>query len=111
MVWQPRAVLFDFFGTLSQAVRAEPRRLVADALGCRLDELTAVLSESFYDRAAGRYGDEVETMRWIARRLGITLDDAGIRCAVAARCSAEEQNMLLRDDAVNVLAELRRRGL
>jgi putative hydrolase of the HAD superfamily len=108
---RPQAVLFDFYGTLSQVVRAASRRPIADALGCTLDQLTAALSESFYERAAGRCGDEAASMRWIARRLGVPEDEVVLRQALAARRAVERSNMRLRPEAVPVLTELRRRGL
>jgi putative hydrolase of the HAD superfamily len=111
VVRYPGAVLFDFYGTLSRALRADSRRPVADALGCPLERLTAVLAESFYERAIGRHGDETQTMRWVCGRLGIALDDDVLHRAVQARRAAEFANLGLRPDAVPVLSELRRRGL
>ncbi|ASW53772.1 HAD family hydrolase [Plantactinospora sp. KBS50] len=111
MTWPPEAVLFDFYGTLSRPVRAASRQPVADALGCPLDRLTAALAASFYQRAAGRCGDEVASLRFVARQLGAALDDATLRRALAARRATEWANMRLRPEAVPVLTRLRRTGL
>ncbi|MFD0823058.1 HAD family hydrolase, partial [Micromonospora zhanjiangensis] len=59
-----RAVLFDFFGTLTRAVRRGPgHRAVAEALGCDPAVLVDVLDRSYYPRAGGALGDAEATLR------------------------------------------------
>ncbi len=107
-----RAVLFDFFGTLTISVRRGPAHTaVAEALGCDPDALVAVLDRSFYDRARGGYGSAEETMRWLAEQVGVRPSLRAIRAALAARFAAMRADTTLRSDAVPTLRALRRRGL
>jgi putative hydrolase of the HAD superfamily len=102
----PKAVLFDFFGTLSRGVRT-PRGNVAAALGCDESKLKRVMAESFYDRATGSFGDVIQTMAWIARQVGVEATDTQLREAVAAHSEAQSRNFELRADATTVLRCLR----
>lgn len=107
-----RAVLFDFFGTLTLSVRRGPAHTaVAKALGCDPDELVEVLDRSYYDRARGGYGSAEETMRWLAEQVGVRPSPSRLRAAVAARFAAVRADTTLRSDAVATLRALRRRGL
>jgi putative hydrolase of the HAD superfamily len=106
----PKAVLFDFFGTLSRGVRTR-RESIAVALGCDEGALNGVMAESFYERATGRYGDEIQTMNWIAQQVGISVTDEQLRAAVAAHSLAQRGNFALRVDATAVLQNLRSGGL
>jgi len=107
-----RAVLFDFFGTLTLSVRRGPAHTaVARALGCDPDALVAVLDRSFYDRARGGYGSAEETMRWLAEQVGVRPSPRALRAALAARLAAMRADTTLRSDAVATLRALRRRGL
>src|SRR5256714_15384471 len=52
-----RAVLFDFFGTLTRAVaRGRAHQNIARWLGCDPRAFTAELNETFLERARGGYG-------------------------------------------------------
>ncbi len=107
-----RAVLFDFFGTLTLPVRRGPAHTaVAQALGCDPDELVTALDRSFYDRARGGYGSAEETMRWLAGQVGVRPSPSALRAALAARLAAMRADTTLRSDAVATLRALRRRGL
>jgi len=106
----PKAVLFDFFGTLSRGVRTH-REGIAVALGCDEGVLNSVMAESFYGRATGRHGDEIRTMNWIAQQVGVSATDEQLRAAVAAHSLAQGGNFELRVDAAAVLQSLRSRGL
>jgi putative hydrolase of the HAD superfamily len=107
-----RAVLFDFFGTLTSPIRRGPAHTaVAQALGCDQDELVAVLDRSFYDRARGGYGSAEETMRWLAGQVGVRPSPSALRAALAARFAAMRADTRLRSDAMATLRALRRRGL
>ena len=107
-----RAVLFDFFGTLTHAVRRGPLHTkIAHRLGCEPAELTAILDRSFLDRSRGAYGDAAETMRWVCRQAGARPRPDQVHRAVTARVAAIRADTALRPDAVRTLRTLRRHGL
>jgi putative hydrolase of the HAD superfamily len=107
-----RAVLFDFFGTLTEAcTRGGGHAEVARILGCPLPDLVAVLDTSFYPRSRGDYGDALSTLRWIAAELGLRPNAATLRAAHRARVAALRADIRLRAEALPVLARLRRAGL
>lgn len=111
MLGSHRAVLFDFFGTLTQACRRGPGHgRVAEILGCRLEELTAVLDTSFYPRSRGDHGDALSTLRWIAAELGLRPNAATLQAAHQARVAALRSDTQLRPLAYPVLLRLRRNG-
>lgn len=107
-----RAVLFDFFGTLTQAVRRGPlHQTIAHGLGCDPAEMLAVLDRSFYDRSCGVFGDAAETLRWVCAQTGARPDPSAVRRALTARVTAVRADTRLRQDAVPVLLSLREQGL
>jgi len=107
-----RAVLFDFFGTLTHAVRRGPlHATIARGLGCEPTELTAILDRSFLDRSRGTFGDATETMRWVCTEAGARPRTDQLRKAVTARVAAIRADTALRPDAVRTLRRLRRHGL
>lgn len=107
-----RAVLFDFFGTLTYSVRRGPlHAAVAEALGCDLTSLLAVLDRSFYARARGAYGSAEATLRWICEQAGARPAGRALRTAADFRLAAISADTRLRADAVGTLRALRQRGL
>ncbi len=111
-VSRPRAVLFDFFGTLTRAVRRGPDHArIARSLGVDVDEYFAVLDRTFYQRACGRLGPPASALRHVVRELGADPSEAAIADAVAARVGVVRRDTVLRPEAVRVLTELRQRGL
>lgn len=109
---QIRAVLFDFFGTLTQAVeRGAAHARVAAALDVDPDVFLPALNASFYDRATGRYGSLEESLRIVAARVGAVPTDAQLAAATAARRVALHSDATLRGDASTVLTTLRAHGL
>jgi putative hydrolase of the HAD superfamily len=111
MLGTDRAVLFDFFGTLTEAChRGCGHQEVASILGCSLHELTAVLDASFHRRSRGDYGDAISTLRWIAGELGLAPTTATLHAAHRARIAALQADTRLRPRAYPVLARLRRNG-
>jgi putative hydrolase of the HAD superfamily len=107
----PRAVVFDFFGTLTTAVRRGPRHaVIARLLGCDPDAFFAELDRTFYLRAAGRYGDPIDGLRRVAYAAGGRPRLAELAYAVASRIDAVHADTVLRPEAVPVLSTLRRRG-
>lgn len=106
-----RAVLFDFFGTLTLPVRrGRHHAAVANLLNCPPDTLVEVLDRSFYLRASGALGDAVSTLRWVCERAGGRVSTAGLRAACSARVAAVRADTRLRPEAVPVLRALRQRG-
>jgi len=109
---RPRAVLFDFFGTLTHAVsRGIDHAYIARSLGVNLTGYLAALDRTFYQRASGRMGPPLAALRQIVRELGVEPDESVLAEAIAARVGAVRRDTTLRPDAVPVLAELRQRGL
>lgn len=107
-----RAVLFDFFGTLTKAVRRGPlHATIARQLGCDPVELTAVLDRSFPDRSRGALGDAVETLRWVCAQAGARPRPDQLHNAIIARVAAVRADTALRPDALWTLRRLRRHGL
>ncbi|GGJ92072.1 beta-phosphoglucomutase [Pilimelia anulata] len=107
-----RAVLFDFFGTLTEAVRRGPAHArIARDLGCDPPAMTAALDATFRERARGAYGDELRALRAVCRLAGGAPSDAALAAALPARRAAMSADLRLRPDAVATLAEVRGRGL
>lgn len=112
----PRAVLFDFYGTLTVHTSASVRRSgtgrVARALGIPADELFDTIASTFTERATGRCGDMLATMTWVSERCGYHPSHAQLVAACATRSEVEAGfARMLRDDAVSTLARVRERGL
>src|ERR1700759_1980483 len=122
-----RAVVFDFFGTLTRSVQRGPQHAeIARSLGADPDAVRGVLDRTFRARAVGRYGDAAATLRWVIeqasgrpppaqRPAGGTAAapprQAQVRAGVPARINALKADTRLRGDAVSALSAIRRRGL
>lgn len=109
------AVIFDFFGTLTPGTPArvwdEHAARSAAPLGIAPADWRAALDDSFAERVTGRLGDLPATFRELARRSGRDPGDSAIAAACAARLAAQRELFVLRDGAIEVLAELRDRGM
>ncbi len=107
-----RAVLFDFFGTLTEAIcRGPEHTTVARRLGCDPTAFTDVLDRSFLARACGAYGDAAQSMLRVARCLHVRPTSTDVTAALSARLRAVRADTRLRPDAVPVLTDLRCRGI
>jgi putative hydrolase of the HAD superfamily len=107
-----RAVLFDFFGTLTEAVVRGPwHAAIARRLGCEPDEFRMVLDRSFNARSRGWFGTAEATLRWVCDQLGADPPAERLRAALRARVAAVWADTVLRPDAVAALAAVRARGL
>lgn len=107
-----RAVLFDFFGTLTEAVVRGPwHAAIARRLGCDPDALAAVLDRSFRARSRGVFGTAEATLRWVCDQLGADPPADRLRSAQRARVAAVWADTMLRPDAPGALAAVRTRGL
>lgn len=110
-----RAVVFDFFGTLTdpsaEARRRESFAATARALGVRPDAFWVAMSSSFGERIIGVHGDTRATLAAMARRCGVRPDAATLDAAVAAQRSGAARIRRPRPGVLTVLDELRARGL
>lgn len=107
-----RAVLFDFFGTLSCAVQRGPWHAAsAWHLGCDPADLLAVLDRTFATRARGVLGSAEDTLRWVSAQLGVVPTSSQLRAAVRTKREAVRADIRLRPDAVAALAAVRARGM
>jgi putative hydrolase of the HAD superfamily len=107
-----RAVVFDFFGTLTEAVQRGPGHdRVAAILGCPAAAFARALDETFTDRSTTSLGDAIGSLGVVARLAGGRPSRAALRAAYAARIDAVRADTRLRPDAVAVLRALRQRGL
>lgn len=109
---RPRAVLFDFFGTLTRAVNRGPVHThIARRLGVDPDIFAAVLNRTFYERAGGGYGTPREGLRRLLAPLGVHPDEELLAETVALRIAAVRDDTVLRPEAVPVLMHLRQQGV
>jgi putative hydrolase of the HAD superfamily len=107
-----RAVVFDFFGTLTRSVQRGPQHAeIARILGCDPDAVIGVLDRSFHARARGLFGSAEATLRWVSEQAGGRPERGQLRAAMAARIEALQTDTRLRPDAVTALYALKRLGL
>jgi putative hydrolase of the HAD superfamily len=103
-----RAVLFDFFGTLTHAVIRGPwHEQIARGLGCDPAELRAALDRSFPARARGSFGSAEAALRWVCDQVGADPSARQLRDALKARVAAVRADTRLRPDAIPALAAVR----
>jgi HAD superfamily hydrolase (TIGR01509 family) len=107
-----RAVLFDFFGTLTRAVNRGPwHAAIARRLDCDPVAFAEALDRSFKARSRGVFGTAEATLRWVCDQLGADPSSDRLRKALRARTVAVWADTRLRPDAVATLAAIRSRGL
>ncbi|GIE83581.1 HAD family hydrolase [Actinoplanes regularis] len=107
-----RAVVFDFFGTLTRSVQRGPQHAaIARSLGADPEAVRGVLDRTFRARACGRYGSAEATLRWVIEQAGGLPRPGAIQAAMPARVDALRADTQLRPDAVSALTAIRRRGL
>jgi putative hydrolase of the HAD superfamily len=107
-----RAVVFDFFGTLTRSVQRGPQHAeIARALGADPEAVRGVLDRTFRARARGRYGSAEATLRWVIEQAGGHPQAAQVRAGVPARVNALKADTRLRSDAVSTLQAIKRRNL
>jgi putative hydrolase of the HAD superfamily len=109
---RPRAVLFDFFGTLTRAVQRGPfHSRIAHRLGVDPDRFASVLNRTFYARACGGYGSPRDGLRRLLAPLGVYPGEELLAETVVARVAAVRDDTVLRPEAVPVLMQLRQQGI
>ena len=107
-----RAVLFDFFGTLTRSVRRGPQHAaIARKLGCDPEMVRTVLDRTFHSRARGAFGSAESTLRWVTEQAGGRPYRSLVRAVVPARVRALRADTRLRPDAVAALTAIKSRGL
>ncbi|SNY45014.1 HAD family hydrolase [Paractinoplanes atraurantiacus] len=109
-----RAIVFDFFGTLTDPAAETARRTsftaTAAALGVPAAAFWTAMSTSFPERATGVHGDTRATLREMARRCGVTPADDQLLAAVRVQHAGAEQVRRPRPGALQLLDDLRRAG-
>jgi len=107
-----RAVVFDFFGTLTRSVKRGPQHAdIARRLGCDPEVVRSVLDRTFHSRARGTFGSAEATLRFVTEQAGGRPRRAQLEEAVPARVDALKADTNLRPDAVSALTQIRSRGL
>jgi putative hydrolase of the HAD superfamily len=107
-----RAVVFDFFGTLTRSVHRGPRHAaIARSLGCDPEVVRHVLDRTFHSRARGTFGSAEATLRWVSEQAGGRPLPSQVEAAVPARVDALRADTRLRADAVSALRAVKSRGL
>jgi putative hydrolase of the HAD superfamily len=107
-----RAVVFDFFGTLTRSVQRGPQHAnIARRLGCDPEVIRGVLDRTFHSRARGAFGSAEATLRFVTEQAGGHPRASQLEEAVPARVDALKADTRLRPDAVSALRAIRRRGL
>jgi putative hydrolase of the HAD superfamily len=106
-------VIFDLFGTLTGGESARDHHLeaMAKALGAPPDDFRRVMRESFDRRAKGHLGGLRQTLGIVCDELGLTPSSKTLEQAVQIRMNGELQMLQPRQGAVEILHELRDRGL
>jgi putative hydrolase of the HAD superfamily len=109
-----RAVVFDFFGTLTDP-RAEMGRrtafgATAAALGVPADRFWAAMAASYPERIVGHYGGTRSTLATIARQCGAPATDEQLAAAVAVQTAGAERVRPPRPGALALLDRLRADG-
>jgi putative hydrolase of the HAD superfamily len=110
-----RAVVFDFFGTLTDPAAEPLRREVfgatAAALGLPADDFWAVMGQTFAQRIVGAFGDTRETLRAVAALAGREVTPEELDAGVAAHHHGAIELRRPRAGGLAVLDELRSAGL
>src|SRR4051812_16890080 len=109
-----RAIVFDFFGTLTDPAAEAGRRAsfgaTAAALGIPEDRFWASMADTFPERVVGRYGGTRETLRAVARYCGAEPSESQLDAAVAAQVAGAAQVRPPRAGALELLDRLRGDG-
>jgi putative hydrolase of the HAD superfamily len=109
-----RAIVFDFFGTLTDpGAEAERRPAVArtaEVLGVPPDAFWAVMSATFGERAIGAHGDTTAVLREMARRCDGRPTDEMLAAARRVHRAGAELCRRPRRRVLEMLDEVRARG-
>ena len=109
-----RAIIFDFFGTLTDPRAESGRRTAfeatAAALGVPAARFWAAMGASYPERIVGRYGGTRSTLAAIARQCGATPSDDQLDAAVAVQAAGAERVRPPRPGALELLDRVRADG-
>jgi putative hydrolase of the HAD superfamily len=109
-----RAVVFDFFGTLTDPGAETSRQQLYEATGAALGvpghRFWQVMCDSFADRIVGRLGGTRETLRAMARQCGVEPTAGRLDAALATHLAAAERVRPPRRGVFDLLDRLRRDG-
>ncbi|MCU7726737.1 HAD family hydrolase [Actinoplanes sp. KI2] len=109
-----RAIVFDFFGTLTDPGAEAGRRAsftaTAAALGVPAEQFWREMAASFPERIVGRLGGTRATLRAIARRCGIEPAEERLDAAVAVQLAGAELVRPPRAGVLDLLDRLRADG-
>ncbi|MFC2070972.1 HAD family hydrolase [Chloroflexota bacterium] len=115
IVMKYEAVIFDLFGTLidvfSKSEYEDVMRDLASALGASFDDFKTVWYETFHERSTGIVPTNRANLEYICRKLGVQADDEKIERAAKIRHEFFAYAMKPRQDAIDVLSELRSQGM
>jgi putative hydrolase of the HAD superfamily len=110
-----KAVVFDFFGTLTDPSAEAGRRAAfaatAHALGVPADDFYRAMAGTFGERATGAFGGTRSTLHAMARRCGVSPAPDVLDRATAVHLAGAAAVRVPRPGVLAVLATLRRRGL
>jgi putative hydrolase of the HAD superfamily len=110
-----KAVVFDFFGTLTDPSAEAGRRATFDAtaaaLGVPAGTFHAAMTGSFRERATGALGDTRSTLQAMALRCGVSATPEVLDRATAVQLAGSATVRTPRPGVLEVLAALRDRGL
>jgi putative hydrolase of the HAD superfamily len=109
------AVIFDFFGTLTDPAAEAGRRAsfagTAAALGVPADDFWTAMSSSFPQRIVGAFGDTRSTLAAMAALCGVSPSAGALDAAVSAQRAGAVAMRRPRPGVLPVLDALRNRGL
>jgi putative hydrolase of the HAD superfamily len=109
-----RAIVFDFFGTLTdpgvEAERRDAFAATAAALGVPAAPFWAAMSGSFTERSTGAHGGTRETLLEMARRCGFEPSDRQLDAAVVVQHAGSQRVRRPRPGVPDVLDDLRAAG-
>jgi putative hydrolase of the HAD superfamily len=109
-----RAIVFDFFGTLTDpAAELERRAALAETAGVLAvpaDRFWTVMSRSFTERITGVHGGTRTTLLEMARRCGVEPTERQLDAAVVAHLAGAERVRRPRNGVLKVLDDLRASG-
>lgn len=109
------AAIFDLFGTLVPSFfsrsYAENLRDMASILSVPYGEFERAWTDTYEQRAIGEFPTIAENLRHILAELGLSVDEEKIEEAVRKRDVFIRQALVPRPEAVEVLTEIRARGL
>ena len=110
-----RAVVFDFFGTLTPVspphVWAANAERLAAAMGVSPASLAQALDDSFAERMTGALGDVRQTLQVLAVRLNLQLSADQLDEASRVRRAVQESMFTLRPEVLPTMRKLRDRGM